>query len=193
MAIQNLIILVKETALFHWKTKTISITVLSTKVMKMHSCAHAQNCVALYINIYWKLEYNQRNQSTVYVCRVLGFGMMTSSNGNILRVIGPFAGSFPSQRPVTWTFLKFFFICTWINGWVNNREAGDLRRHRGHNGVIVMARLLQCQWSIMGLCSLRRHRLIGKGIHIINLRRSSDRHRFIMGIPLPIKRRLFSE
>ena len=26
----------------------------------------------------------------------------------------------------------------WINGWVNNREAGDLRRHRGHYDVTVM-------------------------------------------------------
>ena len=36
--------------------------------------------------------------------------MMTSSNGNIFRVTGP--------------------LC----GWVNNREAGDLRCHRGHYG-----------------------------------------------------------
>ena len=28
-------------------------------------------------------------------------------------------------------------ICVWINGWVN-REAGDLRRYRGHYDVIVM-------------------------------------------------------
>ena len=32
----------------------------------------------------------------------------------------------------------FFFICAWINGWVNNREAGDLRRHRAHYDVIIM-------------------------------------------------------
>ena len=29
-------------------------------------------------------------------------------------------------------------ICAWINGWVNNREAGDLRRHRAHFDVIVI-------------------------------------------------------
>ena len=34
--------------------------------------------------------------------------------------------------------LIFFFISAWINGWVNNREAGDLRRHRTHYDVIVM-------------------------------------------------------
>ena len=36
--------------------------------------------------------------------------------------------------------LMFSLICAWINGWVNNREAGDLRRHRAHYDVIVMMR-----------------------------------------------------
>ena len=34
--------------------------------------------------------------------------------------------------------LMFSLICARINGWVNNREAGDLRRHRGHYDVNVM-------------------------------------------------------
>ena len=29
-------------------------------------------------------------------------------------------------------------ICAWINSWVNNRYAGDLRRHRANYDVIVM-------------------------------------------------------
>ena len=32
----------------------------------------------------------------------------------------------------------FSLICVWINGWVNNREAGDLRRYRVHHGITVM-------------------------------------------------------
>ena len=36
--------------------------------------------------------------------------------------------------------LMFSLICVWINDWVNNREAGDLRRYRGHYDVIVMMR-----------------------------------------------------
>ena len=32
----------------------------------------------------------------------------------------------------------FSMICAWINSWVNNREAGDLWRHRTHYDVIVM-------------------------------------------------------
>ena len=32
----------------------------------------------------------------------------------------------------------FSLICTWTNGWVNNRDAGDLRRLRAHYDVTVM-------------------------------------------------------
>ena len=66
--------------------------------------------------------------------------MMTSSNGNIFRVTGhlcgEFPGEFPTQRPVTRSFNVYFDLR--INGWVNNREAGDLRRHHAHYDVIVM-------------------------------------------------------
>ena len=34
--------------------------------------------------------------------------------------------------------LMFTLICARINGWVNTREAGDLRRYRPHYDVIVM-------------------------------------------------------
>ena len=34
--------------------------------------------------------------------------------------------------------LIFSFICAWINGWVNNREDGDLRQHCTHYDVTVM-------------------------------------------------------
>ena len=34
--------------------------------------------------------------------------------------------------------LMFSLIYVWINGWVNNREAGDLRRYRAHYDVTVM-------------------------------------------------------
>ena len=35
--------------------------------------------------------------------------------------------------------LMFSFICVWINGWVNNREADNLRYYRAHYGVTVMS------------------------------------------------------
>ena len=40
----------------------------------------------------------------------------------------------------------FSLIRAWINGLVNNDEAGDLRRHRAHYDVIVMMDL--CQTTI---------------------------------------------
>ena len=61
---------------------------------------------------------------------------MTSSNGRIFRV----TGQFPTQRPGTRSFDVFFFICAWMDGWVNNREAGDFRPHRTHYDVTVMKR-----------------------------------------------------
>ena len=35
--------------------------------------------------------------------------------------------------------LMFALICVWINAWVNNRKAGDLRRYCAHYDVIVMS------------------------------------------------------
>ena len=49
--------------------------------------------------------------------------------------------------------LMFSLICVWINGWVSNGEAGDLRRYRAHYNVTVMpflnwrAYLAQCTSS----------------------------------------------
>ena len=34
--------------------------------------------------------------------------------------------------------LIFSLICAWRNGWANNRDAGDSRRHRVHYNVTVM-------------------------------------------------------
>ena len=34
--------------------------------------------------------------------------------------------------------LVFSLICVWINGWINNRQTGDLRRYPAHYDVILM-------------------------------------------------------
>ena len=62
--------------------------------------------------------------------------IMKSSNGNIFRVAGlhrwiPRSKASDAEH-------RCFFICALMNGWVNNREAGDLRRHRAHYDVTVM-------------------------------------------------------
>ena len=46
--------------------------------------------------------------------------------------------------------LLFSLICIWINGWVNNREAGDLRRYRVHYDAIVIVMISQIPRCIIG-------------------------------------------
>ena len=68
--------------------------------------------------------------------------MMTSSNGNISRVTGPrWIPRSPVNSPHKGQWrgaLMFSLICTRKKGWVNNGEAGDLRRHPAHYDVTVM-------------------------------------------------------
>ena len=72
--------------------------------------------------------------------------MMTSSNGNIFRVTGPLCGKFTGNRWIPRTKASgaelwcFLWSAPWINGWVNNREAWDMRCHRYHYDVIVMVK-----------------------------------------------------
>ena len=42
--------------------------------------------------------------------------------------------------------LMFSLNCIWINSWINNREAGDLRRDRAHYDVIVMINHKEFAW-----------------------------------------------
>ena len=52
--------------------------------------------------------------------------------------------SLPALPRHTWwrhqMALMFSLICAWTHGWVNTREAGDLRHHRAHYDVTVMSR-----------------------------------------------------
>ena len=68
--------------------------------------------------------------------------MMTSWNGNISPLCGEFTSHqwIPLTKLVTRSFGVFFDL-TWINGWVNNREAGDLSRRNAHCDVTVMLNL----------------------------------------------------
>ena len=51
-----------------------------------------------------------------------------------------------SEAELWWVF----FICPWINGWVNNREAGDLRCNGAHYDVTVMWQIRSCVMA--GVC-----------------------------------------
>ena len=63
-------------------------------------------------------------------CTFLWFGTCQVSNtGHHGPVYSPHKGQWREA-------LMFHLICVWINGWVNNGEAGDLRRYRAHYDVI---------------------------------------------------------
>ena len=77
-------------------------------------------------------------------------GMMTSSYENIFRITGPLWGESTSHRWIPLTkssrtrSFDAFLICTSTNGWTNNWNAGDLRRHRVHYDVTVMGVRFKC-------------------------------------------------
>ena len=54
-------------------------------------------------------------------------------------VLGIHRSPVNSPHKCQWRWaLMFSLICVWINGWVNNREAGDWRRYRAHCDVTVI-------------------------------------------------------
>ena len=96
--------------------------------------------------------------SRLFSTKPLSELIMTSSKGNIFLVIGPLCGElivtgeFPSQG--LWSgALMFYLICAWTNGWVNNRNAGDWRRHCDHYGVTVV-QSPPIIWTNAGLLSI---------------------------------------
>ena len=67
--------------------------------------------------------------------------MMTSSHGYIFRVTDHLCGEFTGHRSIPHTKAsdaEFHVFCSWINGWVNIGEPGDLRHHHAHCDITVM-------------------------------------------------------
>ena len=50
--------------------------------------------------------------------------------------------------------LMFSLSCVWINGWVNNRETGDLRRYRAHYDVMYCDDYSAAVWWSYGWCAV---------------------------------------
>ena len=86
----------------------------------------------------------QRRVENETLAWLFSINMMRSSNGNFSRVYWPFVRGIhrsPVNSPHKGQLrgaLMLYLICVWLNGWFNNHEAGDLRRHRAHYDVIVM-------------------------------------------------------
>ena len=64
-----------------------------------------------------------------------------------VRVIHRSLVNSPYKGQWRWSLMNSL-ICAWTNGWVNNRDAGDLRRLRPHYDVNVMAMTKYvCLWQ----------------------------------------------
>ena len=67
--------------------------------------------------------------------------------------------------------LMFSLICARINGWVNNREAGDLRRHSVENHV-CLSHVTQREWYLASraefgmYCVFNRIQLVALCLHV---------------------------
>ena len=72
----------------------------------------------------------------------------------------------------------FSLICTRINGWLNNGEAGDLRRHRAHFDVTVMVREMDpcVPWGPCLPWAARRSKSPTKSTVVSTARPSSCEH-----------------
>ena len=117
----------------------------------------------VYFKVYQHWLFPQLCSDHTHLC------MMTSSNGKIFRITGHLCKEFSSHQwiPRTkasdtelWCFLWF---APWINGWVNDCKAGDLRGHRAHYGTAIKQRQNRFQqWSAY------THKLICETHHFID-------------------------
>ena len=88
--------------------------------------------------------------------------MMTSSNGNIFRITDPLSPLNSPHKGQWRGALIFSLILAWTNSWVNNREAGDLRRYFAHYDANVMNltgpaqfMVAMADWATMSFNTLR--------------------------------------
>ena len=97
----------------------------------------------------------------------------------------PVIGESPSQSPVTRSFDVFFDPC--LSGWINNGEAGDLRRHHAHYDVIVMyhdsRNTNRCQISI----AIAKQYIYNNHYHLSShLRKETHMFNIIVTMPEPL-------
>ena len=102
-----------------------------TSSTNIHTCLYSTTIAKLGASDYcWVFD---SHRIPWWRCRMETFSALLA----LCARTSPVAGEFSAQSQ--WhRALKFSLICAWINGWVNNCEAGDLRRHHAHYDVIVM-------------------------------------------------------
>ena len=133
--------------------------------------------------LYWLLASPGHRQTQCWLCMCL-FWEWTSHNDVIkwmhcprywpfVRGIHRSTGNSPHKGQ--WRgALIFSLICAWLNGWTNNRDGGDLRRHRAPLDVIVVTyllRIISTKWWEMQITIYftSKQPSISRNIHILSV------------------------
>ena len=108
------------------------------------------NCVIL--SFQWSAKYGSRCEISEVIINLFDYAWWRHQMETFSALLALCAGNSPvpvnSTHKGQWRgALMFTLICAGINDWVNNREAGDLRRHLDHYDVSVMG---CCYWSNRG-------------------------------------------
>ena len=97
------------------------------------------------------------DQYKIRLCLWRRFKVVQASHADVIKW-KHFPRNWPFVRGIHWSpvnsphkgqwrgALMFSLICVWINDWVNNREAGDLRRYLAHYDIIVMTTVFFAIW-----------------------------------------------
>ena len=117
----------KTTSLYWIKAQVISSHGIKLVLME-HSVPNAKG-----VNIFQGYFFLEFGESWWHHQMETFSALLAICAGN-----SPVSGEFPPHKGQWHGALMFSLICTWINGWVNNGEAGDLRPHRTHYDVTVM-------------------------------------------------------
>ena len=118
------------------------VAIISFLVLSYQILIRNTNQIQTYVEGYRTVKYSAFED--LADCQEVKLHMMTSSNGNIFRITGPLCGEFASHLWIPRTKASdvelwcFLWSAPWINGRVNNGEAGDLRRHCAHYYVTLM-------------------------------------------------------
>ena len=126
-------------------------TIIHPKVFTLYYSVHLEMLAVAYWNPYLALNC-QREKATdvsglyqimVSLHETVPGHMMTSSNGNFFCVTCPLCGEFTGDRwiPLTKASDAELWCSLSSDGWVNNRYAGNLRRHCAHYDATVMCGL----------------------------------------------------
>ena len=118
-----------------------------TDFRKLNSFIHSYLLFMWYIDRYSSGLFHSHCGNSVLVPMLIKYGLMLTwwrhqmeTFSALLAICArnsPVLGEFPAQSQ--WRgALIFSLVSAWINGWVNNREAGHLGCHRACYDVIVM-------------------------------------------------------